>query len=365
MLPLKWRIDYDCDITKHPTDPDWRRSGRYGEVRKKVCHGQCVAEKTITITGNMLNDKRIVVFAKELYAYTELRSYSLVRFIGYWKPISLDSDMYLETETNKQQKEKATSTVSKEEGTQTEHVDILNQVKIVEQEDNQEEAQENSFPIRIFTEFMDQGSLEDVLNDQKEYPLIEKLHWLQMLARGLRRIHTRGFIHRDIKPSNLLINRFFELKIGDPGLSMFNTENESPFGGLDNNINLYSAPEIMEGLRATDKSDIYSFGLVAYELFTTPYERISQLRNKKDFSSSKNTDILMPLIKACLRLNPEERPDAITIEDKVYTIEVEFWNYVKNNDNVLQLFNQADSNSTKDEILLNVYFNINPEFFNL
>jgi len=103
---------------------------------------------------------------------------------------------------------------------------------------------------------------EHLLNADQKTSLI-----VQMLS-GLKEAHSRHIIHRDIKPENILVNDNLELKIADFGLAMVSNElivtNQYSIVGTPG----YMSPEQVRGDKLTIKSDLFSAGIVAYELFT-------------------------------------------------------------------------------------------------
>lgn len=103
-------------------------------------------------------------------------------------------------------------------------------------------------------------------------PVSEAATILRSVCEALTYAHEHGVIHRDIKPSNILLGRSGELKLADFGLAVFTsdlpdervTRVTSRLGTVE-----YAAPEQLAGHRdATPMLDIYSLGVVAYELFT-------------------------------------------------------------------------------------------------
>lgn len=91
--------------------------------------------------------------------------------------------------------------------------------------------------------------------------------FVQML-KGLNYAHQNSIIHRDIKPENILIGSSFNLKIADFGLALAGEENlvtsKSSIVGTPS----YMSPEQIRGEKLTNQSDLFSVGIVAYELFT-------------------------------------------------------------------------------------------------
>lgn len=143
----------------------------------------------------------------------------------------------------------------------------------------------------------------------------EELLWFKQLVKGLRDIHKQGVVHRDIKPENMFVTNNEVLKIGDFGLAkmigdsklrdhrhLYNavsTVSEAGgvgqlgAGGTQNGQVIgtpsYAAPE--GGVDCTEKADIYSAGLVLFELlsppFTTVHEKLSLLANFRKHQVSK------------------------------------------------------------------------------
>jgi len=96
----------------------------------------------------------------------------------------------------------------------------------------------------------------------------EKLKYSQQLAEGLASAHKLGVIHRDLKPENIKITDAGEVKILDFGLAkIISPDSVNQQGQIEGTLH-YMSPEQVSGLEMTFSTDIFSFGVILYELFT-------------------------------------------------------------------------------------------------
>jgi serine/threonine protein kinase len=124
----------------------------------------------------------------------------------------------------------------------------------------------------LLMEFIDGVSLQYV-REAKMGRTVQKVEWLAQAAEGLAAVHAAGFIHHDINPRNYLINRDQYVKLIDFGLAVPNTP---AFRGPGNRTGTlqYMAPELIRREPIDERIDIFSFGVLAFELLTgrLPYE---------------------------------------------------------------------------------------------
>jgi serine/threonine protein kinase len=175
--------------------------------------------------------------------------------------------------------------------------------------------------LAIITEFMGHGSLWDILHRPKpdEY-LIQWNNRIKLavdVALGMNYIH--GFnpviIHRDLKSPNVLLNHSFECRISDFGLSTLKSELSGSAVGNP----LWNAPEIYHGEKVNEKMDVYSFGIMLWEIVTmeVPFHgyplaglpvqvSINNLRPEMPKLVPKKTK---DLIAECWHKDPTQRPD--------------------------------------------------------
>ena len=161
----------------------------------------------------------------------------------------------------------------------------------------------------LITPYMPGGSLKEVLQKRKVIPPVETLQMAAPLLNALQYASERGLVHRDIKPGNILFKADGRPVLADFGLvKVFTPEGEIPTmhnatetGPAVTGTPEYMSPEQIQG-KATPLSDIYSFGVVLYEM----------LAGKRPFVSTGVLSVLMQQISEQPRplreLNPYVSP---------------------------------------------------------
>ncbi|CAG8570861.1 15205_t:CDS:2, partial [Racocetra fulgida] len=129
-----------------------------------------------------------------------------------------------------------------------------------------------------------------------------KIKSLLYISRGLICLHEKGLMHHDFHPGNLLYNANF-LNITDLGLCKSTNQSSQSRGVYG--VMPYVAPEVLYGEKYTIASDIYSFGIIAYELLAI--EICKGLRPK---IPSYIPEFITKLIMQCWNAQPEKRPTA-------------------------------------------------------
>ncbi len=161
----------------------------------------------------------------------------------------------------------------------------------------------------IVMELVDGITLKQYMDKKGALPWREMLHFSKQIARALGHAHQRGIIHRDIKPQNIMLLRDGTIKVADFGIAALENEIYVNDGQAIGSIH-YIAPEQARGEYPDARSDIYSLGVVMYEMLTgeRPYtgETIGEIAVKH-----MNADPVLPRTK-----NPEipEELERITMK---------------------------------------------------
>ncbi|TYH67640.1 hypothetical protein ES332_D06G202700v1 [Gossypium tomentosum] len=120
----------------------------------------------------------------------------------------------------------------------------------------------------IITEYMSQGTLRMYLNKKEPYSLSTEtiLRLALDISRGMEYLHSQGVIHRDLKSNNLLLNDEMRVKVADFGTSCLEMQCRETKGNMG--TYRWMAPEMIKEKPYTRKVDVYSFGIVLWELTT-------------------------------------------------------------------------------------------------
>lgn len=169
----------------------------------------------------------------------------------------------------------------------------------------------NDYPPYIIMEYANGGTLKDVINAQKKKGEFfeEKflISTIKQLSEGMIEI-SKHIVHRDIKPENILI-KDGKLKISDFGLSKISNESTQQLTLKGYGTVEYVAPEGWQGGKNTIQMDIYSMGIVFYELLTLsyPYD-VSGARTNDDLRDAH----LYEAVKNPTLINPNSPPKLVS-----------------------------------------------------
>jgi serine/threonine protein kinase len=117
-------------------------------------------------------------------------------------------------------------------------------------------------------QFVDGDNLSAVIQHKKMMPIHEVIDYSKQICRGLRYAHAQNVIHRDIKPHNILIDKENVVRLTDFGIAKIFTLDNITMTGITVGTPEYMSPEQAEGNQVDAQADIYSLGVVMYEMLT-------------------------------------------------------------------------------------------------
>lgn len=170
----------------------------------------------------------------------------------------------------------------------------------------------------IVMEYIEGITLKEYIEQQKVINWKEAVHFTTQILRALQHAHDKGIVHRDVKPQNIMLLQNGNIKVTDFGIARFSrgetrTMTESAIGSVH-----YISPEQARGEITDDKADIYSVGVVLYEMITgkLPFESdsavsvaIMQLQNEAVHPREINPQIPVGLEQITLRAMQKSAKD--------------------------------------------------------
>ena len=125
----------------------------------------------------------------------------------------------------------------------------------------------------IVMELIDGITLKQYMERRGRMDWRESLHFITQIMRGLSHAHSRGIIHRDIKPQNIMVLRDGSVKVADFGIACLANQGQTLTQEALGSVH-YISPEQARGDRIDARSDIYSAGVLLYEMLTgrLPFE---------------------------------------------------------------------------------------------
>ncbi|MCA1598441.1 MAG: protein kinase, partial [Chloroflexi bacterium] len=128
-------------------------------------------------------------------------------------------------------------------------------------------GQQDGVPF-IVMELVEGADLKTLIEREGPLAIERTLGIAQQAAEGLEYAHTRGLVHRDVKPQNILVSPDGTARITDFGIAKSHLSTAITQAGMTYGTADYISPEQAQGLQATPQSDIYSLGVVVYEMLT-------------------------------------------------------------------------------------------------
>ena len=170
----------------------------------------------------------------------------------------------------------------------------------------------------IAMEYLDGRTLKELIVARGPAPLTVAVEYARQILSALRFAHRHGIVHRDIKPHNVLVDAEGRVKVTDFGIARAGTSQMTEAGSIVGTAQ-YLSPEQARGINVDQRSDVYSLGIVLYELLTgsvpfngdTPVEiAMKHLSTLPEPPSVKRTDIprdLDLIVMRALAKDPEDR----------------------------------------------------------
>jgi serine/threonine protein kinase len=175
----------------------------------------------------------------------------------------------------------------------------------------------------VVTEYVSRGSLSNVLAGAagQRLAFALRMRMLRSAAMGVAYLHALDppVVHRDLKSGNLLVDDEYNVKVADFGLARIREDNATM---TRCGTPAWTAPEVIRGERYDERADVYSIGIVAWEVLTRrrPYEgfnfmnvTMSVLEGKRPPLPGDCPPVLARLIEACWHDNVAKRPTMATV----------------------------------------------------
>src|SRR6476620_6328316 len=159
----------------------------------------------------------------------------------------------------------------------------------------------------IVMELVTGGDLAASLRERGPLPPTVAASIGQQVADALDAAHARGIVHRDIKPSNVLLSTGGRVKVADFGIAQAFTDAQLTMTGVTMGSVHYFSPEQARGEQVTTASDIYSTGLVLYEMLT----------GQRAYTGGSAAEVAMARLTGRIPSPMEVRPDVPAALDAV------------------------------------------------
>lgn len=139
----------------------------------------------------------------------------------------------------------------------------------------------------IAMEFVEGRNLAGIISEEGPLPVPRATRFIHQIADGLAYAHERGIVHRDIKPGNILVTADDKAKISDFGLARLQSSGSVTQTGHAVGSPSYMSPEQVQGMAVDGRSDMFSLGVLFYEMLT----------QRRPFEGESLTTVIFKIIK--------------------------------------------------------------------
>jgi len=181
----------------------------------------------------------------------------------------------------------------------------------------------------LVVEYVDGGSLDQLLLTKKniniELSVVKQI--IMGIAAGMYHLHAEGIIHRDLASRNILLTQNFQAKVSDFGMSRANNEDNYNKTNTEVGPLKWMPPESILRRMYSTKSDVFSFGVVIWEILTrqVPYQGLNAVEAAIQVATQglrlpipeDSPPLLAELMRMCWRENADERPTFNEICEKL------------------------------------------------
>ncbi|KAM7376936.1 hypothetical protein PAMA_013627 [Pampus argenteus] len=174
-------------------------------------------------------------------------------------------------------------------------------------------------PIYIVTEFMEYGCLLNFLRQQRgSFSLGSLLSICLDVSEGMEHLESNGFIHRDLAARNCLVNDALVVKVSDFGMARYVLDDQYTSSSGAKFPVKWSPPEVFNFCKYSSKSDVWSYGVLMWEVFTEgrmPFEQSHNhevvtlvTQGHRLYKPKMATSAIYKIMQLCWHERPEERP---------------------------------------------------------
>jgi len=165
----------------------------------------------------------------------------------------------------------------------------------------------------IVMEYVEGDELKQKLQNKEFFTFNSSIEIIIQILEALNYSHEKGVVHRDIKPANIMLMKNGKVKVSDFGVARLDNSDLTSTGMMVGTPN-YMSPEGMHGLKVDQRSDLFSVGILLFELLTSqrPYTGLSLLEaisplDKTDKLDKTQVEQITPIILKALQPKPDTR----------------------------------------------------------